>query len=216
MDHVLYLIKKLNQVVSNAINGVISKLQGLKDKIIQLQKDAVHLAQIQINKIVDGVLAHLEKLKEDAAALDVDISECVDENEKDIKLLAGTIFLDTASCITRNTFKAFKILEDAMDATKDIMKDVNDLEDDYQKCQSAFCYIKMSYEVSKLLVSLPLRGTKLFLRAQQTLILIQLEITACVGDKIMALQDDLEPTLDAVNKCIADKIGEPDSKRYYY
>lgn len=207
MDHVWNLIKKLNGVVIKTISDVAEKINGLKNKIIELQKDMVAIAQKQAEKIVNNIIEQLEEMKENAIEMEADISLCVDENEMQIKLIAGSIFLDTTRCISKNTLKAFKILDDAMAATKDIMNDVANLEDEYEKCQSAFCYIQMGGKITQLLISLPIRGTALFIKAQKTLLLVELDITSCVSQKMQALQDEVETAFNNVNECVVELIG---------
>lgn len=212
MDHVWNLIKKLNDVVIKTISNVVDKINGLKNKIIEIQKNMVAIAEEGMQKIVNKVLEQLEKIKEDAIEVEADVSICVDENETDIKLIAGSVFLDTTRCISKNTLKAFKILDDAMAATKDIMNDVSDLQEEYDKCENAFCYIKMGAKVGELLVSLPIKGTVLFYEAQKTLLLVELEITSCVSQKMAELQDDVEKAFTNVNECVVGIIGNKTEK----
>lgn len=202
------LIKKLHKRVADTIADVTSKLEGLKNKLIDLQKTMVHLANEQINKIVNKVLDEMQKLRDKAESLGINVSGCIDDNERDVKLIAGSIFVDTTRCITKNMMKSLKILDDAMDATKSIMEQVNQLEEEYEDCEKATCYLKMAARISKLFISLPLTGTRLFFKTQETCFLIELDITACVSEKGLKLQDDVEMTLNIVNKCVTDKIGE--------
>lgn len=211
MDKVWQLIKKLNKVVADMIDDITNKINDLKTKIKDFENQMLNKVQEQVNKVVNKILDELEKIEKDALALDEDVSECVDQNEKDIELIAGAVFLDTARCITKNTLKAFQILDDAMAETKEIMNEVNALEDEYEKCSTATCYMKMSVKITGLLVSLPARGTKLFLKAQKTLLLIQLDVTSCVSEKMLKLQDDVETTFDTVNKCVIEIIGNKDN-----
>lgn len=179
----------------------------MKNGVINLAHNIIESFKNTIFGFIQGIFDGFKKLKDDAAQLGVDVSDCIDENENKIKQIASKIFLDTTSCITTKTTKAFEILNVAVQTIKAIINDVNKLQDDFDECKDVGCYMRMGVEASKLLISLPLRATKVFLSAQQTIIMIQLEITACVGEKFLQLKDLVAPAVDAVNQCIAEKIA---------
>lgn len=215
------LIQKLNNVVKKAFDDAVSKLEGMKEALKNFTFAILAKVQQHIQDVVDDVFAQFGKLKEYAVAFGVDVSDCIDDSEQDIKLIAGQIFFDTTTCVTKKMFKAFDILDDSMAAIKAVIKDVSDLEKKFEQCEDSLCYLKASAQVTGFIASLPVRIAKLTMSTHKTIIQIQLEITFCEAEKLSELKTILLPAIEKVNLCIANKIkgieevGENEEKKLF-
>lgn len=204
---VFKLIRKLHNVVTGAIKGVLHKIRDLRNAIIRLALDTINGVKRKFENFIKSIFDGFQRLKDKADQIGVDVSDCIDDNENKIKQIASKVFLDTTSCITTKLMRAFEILNKTVLAVEDLINGVNDIQELFDSCHSIGCYAKVGAEATKLMVSLPLKATKLFLTTQQTIIAIQLEITACVGEKFLTLQELIAPAVNSVNECIANKIA---------
>lgn len=205
---VLNSIKKLQELVVNIIKEQINKIINLQKTLINFVKNTIKGIKDKIDGFIGGIFDTIKAMQENAAQFGVDVSECVDDNENKIKQIASKIFLDISQCITTKAMKAFEIIDETVQTIKDIILDVDDIEESFKNCTSISCYLGVGVDVSKLAISIPIKAGKLFLSTQQTILSITLQITACAGENFLELKDLVAPTVTSITECIADKIAD--------
>ncbi|XP_018571432.1 uncharacterized protein LOC108911082 [Anoplophora glabripennis] len=166
------LLAILKKVTSESVDRAKLIIDAAAVKVESTAGSVERDAEIVMNTVGDGFKRQLDAIKEIAADADVNIDECLAENEEKLLNIPRKFYMYFFRNVSYKVMEGVSYAVDAMRNVQRVKDEITDFEEELADCEgdisSTNCLDKLSTKIEEAILSLPNKIRK-FVKTGQTL-----------------------------------------------
>lgn len=206
-------LKALEKIVDGISSFSLVTLDTLESVIKTLETLVLKFAKVEIDQIGNQIFAKLDELKKGANIIAVDIIDCTEDREEDLKQLLVTFLNDTGKCAVDRVNEVLDSLAVVVKDIKSINEEVKNITAELEDCEKASnttaCVIKVIEDIEKAATDIPPEVTEDINKAKKKVNELENYLFECEHDTINQLEITSQEIYNGIVECVEGKLIHP-------
>lgn len=205
-------INRLHDLVHNSVQNADAHMKARLEAIKAKADQVLAETKGKIHEEIEKVKANIQKIKEEAAILGVDIKECMVDHEDELQAIPLSMIEKLVECIKEEIQKAMDIIKSAVDEILEIKNELVGLPGHLKSCLATThpvsCISGLLGNIVNKIAQVPAEIQGKINEIMELVQNIEGDLTKCAISKVAEVGKEAAQVGIKVANCVADKIKE--------
>lgn len=213
IDFAKAALKVLEEIVDSLTNVSLEALKTLESTLKSAETLILKIAEFEVNELGDEIFQKLDEIKKEANVFVVDILNCTEDREQDLKDLLAGLLNKTGDCVVMRADEVLDSLETVVVDIRNVSEDVKNitaqLEDCEKESDATACIIEVIKTIQKETSEIPAKLSKDVAEAEEKVNDLIDYLFECEHDNINELEMKSQEIYNGIVECIEGKLLRP-------
>ncbi|KAJ8960643.1 hypothetical protein NQ318_013935 [Aromia moschata] len=202
-------LKDLEKIISAVTEIALVAIRGLESSLKIIQQFAVKVAKDLIDTVGDDIFKKLDELKKDALSFGVDIIDCTEDREEDIKQLLVVFLNKTADCAIDRVNEVIESMADIVLDVQNANEELKNLTQRLDDCAKTDieCIEEVLKEIGNTALEIPDKVKEDIKKTQQKMDELVDYLFECEHDNYNQLQITSQEIFNGIVECVEHKMN---------